>query len=141
MKNDFEYLINKLITKINKSGNNIGWKNNPARNHNGTYLKNGGEKFDYTVITEKGTFCFDAKITNDVYWHILAKDRTQGINLLSADLANELSHGFFIIYFMKINDYRTINAVKFWEIINKKDRMYIKVEECEKTRLEKMFFH
>lgn len=135
MKNDFENKINKFITAINKKYNNIlGMKNNPTRNHLGTYIS--GEKFDYIIFSLKGVFCFDAKMTIKEKWLPIAKDIKQAKNILNASVGKNFVTGFFLIYFKTINDYRYIDIIDFCKIYN--TRKYIKISDCKRIRLEEI---
>ena len=137
MKNDFENQIDRMIKKINKAYNLVGWKNHPARNHLGKYLQ--GEKFDYTIITEKGVFCFDAKQTIQDNWSFKAKDIKQANNLYSAAIGKEFVTSFFLIYFFKISDYRYLDIFDFFKILDT-GRKHIKIEDCKQIKLEKVIF-
>lgn len=138
MKNDFENKIDKFIKKLNDCSG-FGWKNHPGRNHQGQYLEDQGEKFDYCIITSFGLFCFDAKMTKQDTWKLLSKDLRQAKNLYQASFCNDFVKSFFIIYFEKIKEYRIIFIKEFIEIT--KERKHIKISDCEKIKLEELIFN
>lgn len=137
MKNDFENMIDKkIIEVINKRNDCLGFKNHPARTNAGIYIKGQGEKFDYTVFTPKGTFCFDAKMSEvDDRWKVLPKDVRQANNMVKVHNSKQ-GICFFIIYFSKKKTYRIIFIEDFINIISIKK--YILFDECKQIKLEEL---
>lgn len=127
MSNYLEREINLLISKINEMNIGLGWKNNPTRLFDGTYVE--GEKFDYTILTRYKMACFDAKETIKTVWNIANKDIKQAKNLELCSKSGVWC--FFLIYFSTTKSLLYIDIKDFTKILVGEGRKHIKPEDCK----------
>jgi hypothetical protein len=122
--NFLESQINKVIKYINENNLGFGWKNNPNRNYQGTFLD--GEPFDYNIITPTKSYFFDCKQTELLHWQVLKKDVKQLLNLNKiADCGHD---AFILIYFIFDNKLMKIDTKNVLRILS--SRKYIKPDDC-----------
>ena len=130
--NHFENQLDKLIRVVNQ-GYGFGWKNNPDRNYQGTYIN--GEVFDYVILSRKCNMFFDAKETIYDKWQVRKKDEKQAVNLLKvAETGNE---AFFLIHFKNERKSMKIDIQDFWKI--RQQRKHIKITDCKMWDYKKLF--
>lgn len=94
-----EIELNKIINYLNNNGVHAH-KNHAKRTQDGVYLE--GEPFDYEVISNGKTFCFDAKECHANKWNLKTNAKLSQVkNLL--DAADNGAEAFFLVWFAEQN--------------------------------------
>lgn len=105
--------MNRVLKHLNNIGIH-GHKNHANRTQDGTYIE--GEPFDYEVISQGKTYCFDTKECHADSWNLKTNAKISQIKNLY-DAAQNGAESFFLVWFATSNKIITFNIYKVREAL------------------------